>query len=226
MLNGRTVVALFAIALSTLSIACGDAASSTDERAGYAPYDTASSTQPTEPSPDGGAASGNSGSGAGGNGGGATDGGAAGFTSDGGAPASDAGAVTATGAFAGAPAFVATTGPSTIKSGHSAFPGNNPSKQACLGCHDFMAAGSVFLDAAGTMPAAGVEMRFVDANGAAHSAYTDVNGNFYMSAGALAGPAKVGVRNASTTHLMAGGITSGNCNSSTCHGGAQGWIHL
>jgi hypothetical protein len=224
MIHGRTALALFGIALGSLLVACGDAASSTDGRSGYAPYDTASTTQPTEPTP------GSAGSGANGAGGsGAAEDGGTGFTgtSDGGASGSpDAAVVAPTGAFAGAPAYVATTGPSTIKGAHSAFPGNNPAKQACLGCHSFTAAGSVFLDAAGTMPASGVEMRFVDANGAAHSAYTDVNGNFYLNAGALAGPAKVGVRNATSTHLMAGGITSGNCNSSGCHGGAQGWIHL
>ena len=227
MMNGRTAATLFAIALGSLLVACGDAASSTDERAGYAPYDTTSSTQPTDPAPATGGATGGSSSSTGGSGGASAaspDGGAGLIASDGGAAGAGAGA--SAGAFAGASAYVASTGPTTIKSAHSAFPGNNPAKQACLGCHSFSVGGSVFKDAAGTMPASGVEMRFIDANGAAHSAYTDVNGNFFLSAGTLVGPAKVGVRDGTTTHLMNGGITSGDCNSSGCHGGAQGFIHL
>lgn len=138
------------------------------------------------------------------------------------------------GVFAGAAAYVSTAGPTSRNGGHNfGANGTNPVKQACLGCHGngggapvFTVGGSVFKDAAGTMPAANVEVRFVDANGTARSIYTDALGNFYFKGATLAAPGKVGARDATTTQNMVGTIANGDCNSSGCHGGAQGWVHV
>jgi hypothetical protein len=35
-----------------------------------------------------------------------------------------------------------------------------------------------------------------------------------------------GVRDATNTKLMTATIANGDCNSSGCHGGTQGWVHL
>jgi hypothetical protein len=138
--------------------------------------------------------------------------------------------------FTGASAYVAQTGPSTIKGEHP-FPGGNPAKQGCLQsqCHGvggegprFIAGGSVFKDVAGTSAAAQIEVRIRDANGDARIARTDVNGNFYFLAGnnVVDFPARTGARDGATTRNMAGSIANGDCNSSTCHGGTQGVIHV
>ena len=139
-------------------------------------------------------------------------------------------------AFTGAGAFVATTGPSARMPSH-AFAGNtpttNPAKQACLGCHvaggaatPFAFAGTAFKDVAGTIPAVGVEVRVRAADGTAVSAYTDQDGNFYHAA-AIAFPASVGVRNATSSHVMMGMPPAGGCNGAQCHdGAAHPWIYL
>jgi hypothetical protein len=242
MANGGWLLGAVSVVAVAALVGCGDA-SVGDDRQGYVPYDTQSSAQPTDPTAtqngaaadptnggtSGGASSGSNGGGTTNNG--ATDAGAPGFTSDAGSAPADAGTTStgnttsAAGAFAGAPAYVQTTGTSTIRSSHP-FAGNNPVKQACLDCHSFAAGGSVFLDAAGTMPAANIEIRMIDTNGVAKSSYTDANGNFFFPSGTIAGPAKVGVRDATATHLMSGGVSNGNCSSSSCHGGSQGVIHL
>lgn len=138
-------------------------------------------------------------------------------------------------AFTGAATYVATTGPSTLNAAHPN--GGNPAKLACLGCHGagggaprFFAAGTVFKGAT-TTPAAQVEIRLRDAAGKAVSAYTDANGNFFVrgTAATAAGitlPAHTGARDGTTTKLMSATITSGDCNSSGCHGGGQGWVHV
>lgn len=116
--------------------------------------------------------------------------------------------------------------------------GGNPSKLACLGCHGpggpgprFFAGGSVFKDAAGKVPAAQVEVRLRDGAGKAVSTYTDTLGNFLITAqtatsAGIAFPLHNGVRTGAATNLMTAAATSGDCNSSTCHGGTQGWIHI
>lgn len=156
-------------------------------------------------------------------------------TSDAGAGASDSGPAPAPApatAFTGAPAYVATTGTTSIRGAHGAFPNNDPAKQNCLGCHnDFFAGGTVYKDAAGTMPAAQVEVRVRSANGNAVRAYTDAVGNFFITktAATTAGvtlPALVGARNATVTKPMASMISSGACNTSGCHAGNQGWAHV
>lgn len=153
------------------------------------------------------------------------------------APATDSGtAAMPTDPFAGAPSFSAQNGPSTIKDDHP-FPGGNPAKQSCMQsqCHaaggqgpTFIAGGTVYKDLAGTMPAAQIEVRLRDANGDARIARTDVNGNFYLTAGnnLVDFPARTGARDGTTTRAMAGAVANGDCNSSACHGGPQGVIHV
>ncbi|MDB4944118.1 MAG: hypothetical protein JWP97_3652 [Labilithrix sp.] len=174
----------------------------------------------------------------------ADDGGSSGASSSGssGASSSSGGtdaavdAAPAESPFTGAPAYVATTGRSTFQREHPN--GGNPSKRACFDCHggsgpgpDFFAAGSVFSDAAGTVPAAQVEIRFRDDSGHALSTYSDKLGNFLItkqsaSAAGVTFPLHAGARNATTTKLMTEITPKGDCNNAACHGGAQGFIHL
>jgi hypothetical protein len=153
------------------------------------------------------------------------------------AGAKDAGTVVPPTAFTGASAYVATTGPSTLKGAHPN--GGNPAKVDCLssGCHGaggagprFAAGGTVFTSAAATTPAAQVEVRLRDGAGKAVSAYSDANGNFFVraaDAAALVFPVQVGARNGATTRAMSATIASGACNSAACHGNAAtGFIHV
>jgi hypothetical protein len=142
-------------------------------------------------------------------------------------------------AFTGAAAFVAKLGGSTLKTAHP-FTGRNPAKHDCLdsNCHGpggdgptFVAGGSVFQDVAGTKPAAQIEVRLRDAAGKSVLTNTDANGNFYVrattaTAAGLSFPVNAGARSATATQVMTDTIPAGNCNSSACHGGKQGWIHV
>lgn len=143
------------------------------------------------------------------------------------------------GAFTGAPAFVSMRGPGTRHDEHRI--GNegdgDPAGRGCLssGCHDgdegprFFAGGTVFLDVAGTTPASGVEVRIRDGAGNAVSAFTDERGNFFVrweDRDATTLPARTGARGGGATWLMSGETPHGDCNSSACHGGAAGPIHL
>ncbi len=159
---------------------------------------------------------------------------------DGGATsAADAGAKPAANdAFAGAPAFVATAGPSTVKGVHGN--GGNPAKLACVttGCHGgggggplFAAGGTVYKDLAATMPAANVEIRLLDAAGKSVLTHTDALGNFFVrattaTAAGLAFPNRTAARDATSTKPMVASIANGNCDGATCHGGGQGVIHV
>lgn len=139
--------------------------------------------------------------------------------------------------FAGAPSYRATSGRNTFKFGkHPGF--GDPAKEPCMKCHGpggtgprFFAGGSVFKDKAASAAVSQVEVRLVDAAGKSFSTYTDTLGNFVVTeqAAATAGltfPLSVGVRDATTAKLMTDTITSGDCNSSSCHGGSQGFIHV
>lgn len=167
-----------------------------------------------------------------------TDGGSGG--TDGGGIADDAGtgndaSTGGTNAFTGAAAYGNVAGPSARKGSHN-FAGNtpqtNPAKQACLGCHraggnapTFKLGGTVYKDLAGTMPAANVEIRVRDGAGTASVVNSDADGNFYLRAGAFTYPALTGARDGTTTKLMVGQITSGDCNA--CHNGTTtGFIHV
>lgn len=137
-------------------------------------------------------------------------------------------------AFTGAPAFVKRTGPSTVALIHGI--GGNPAKKACLGCHGnngpgprWFAAGTVYENDAATIPAASVEVRLRDANGNAVTAHTDALGNFfvpYAQGANMKPPILAGARDGTTTRLMGIVDPSGNCNQTSCHGGAQGFVSL
>lgn len=138
----------------------------------------------------------------------------------------------APGAFAGAPAFRETLGPSTIDksgkgNGHLSFNADgNPAGRACLTCHDgggkggapgFLFAGTVYTDKTAAKVAVGVEVRVLGADGKGLSAHTDANGNFFFRAedGVAKVPASAGVRNAALARSMTNKINDGNCNQ--CH---------
>jgi hypothetical protein len=83
--------------------------------------------------------------------------------------------------------------------------------------------GTVYTDAAGTTPAASVEVRLV-AGATVFTAYTNATGNFYVFGNAAAS-SKVGVRDGAKTHVMIGAAANGNCNG--CHDGTTtAKIHL
>jgi hypothetical protein len=143
---------------------------------------------------------------------------------------------TASGAFAGAPPYVPTLGPSTIDTsgkgnGHLSFnPTGNPAGKPCLDCHDgtgkggapkFLFAGTIYADAAGTKVVPKAEVRLLGADNKGLSAYTDENGNFFFraAAGAFVAPAVAGARTATKTTSMVNKINDANCNQ--CHGTTQ-----
>jgi hypothetical protein len=156
-------------------------------------------------------------------------------------PEHDAGADTgaAANAFTGAPAYVATLGPSARRSQHG-FAGNTPTTspagRPCMSCHgpagratEFAFAGTVYANAAGTAPAARVEVRVRDVTGKTLSAYTDADGNFYFPlnpSGDLVFPVLTGARIGASTELMAGSIANGNCNGCHTGGGGTARIHV
>jgi len=123
---------------------------------------------------------------------------------DGGAPPPNLGV------FAGAPAYVAGTG----NNAHNA--GKN-----CMQCHSGGGGGGGDDDApqfeiGGTVyngsgvGVGGAEVRLVDANNNATSVYTGSNGTFYIRGSGFAGPAHVGVRNASAVQNMITALQSGS----------------
>ena len=124
-------------------------------------------------------------------------------------------------AFTGAAAYTSKLGPATRKTAHP-FTNDDPRGRPCLNCHGgsataFAFAGTVYANASGT-PAARVEVRVRDKNGKALSAWTNADGNFFFLQepnGELVFPGHAGIRNATTTKLMAGGAQNGNCN--FCH---------
>jgi len=138
-------------------------------------------------------------------------------------------------AFTDAGTFAPDAGELTERANHN-FAGNTPTtqpaKQACLDCHKnggaamtFAFGGTVFADDAGTKPAAGVEVRVRDTNGAFTSVYTDTHGNFFSRTSAATFPGQTGSRTGTNTALMVDNAANGNCNS--CHNGAgQSFIHV
>ncbi len=120
-----------------------------------------------------------------------------------------------------------------------AFGSANPQGSDCLDCHKTggtapvkKIGGTVYSDQLGTKGLNSVEIRVVDSATKAEvaRAYTDPDGNFHMDGPALpAGSYLVGVRNATSTALMIGPVSSGACSQTgACHGrgGGAGPIHL
>lgn len=138
-------------------------------------------------------------------------------------------------AFSDAPAFVSAPVATTAKQAMAAT-GTNPTKAACLGCHDGkgnaparLTGGTVFVDKAGTRPAADREVRIVDtATKRVFSTHTDADGNFWIDLPKepVSGPFLIGVRdvdNQAVMPLLQRGL---DCNATACHGGAQGPVHV
>lgn len=196
--------------------------------AGAANGGTGSSTEGSAADADGGGGAGGGGAtggGAGGTGGtggtGSADGGGGGGAGDAGL-ATDAATTAGAGVFAGAPAYVQTTGPNAHNAG-----------KACFNCHNngsgpnMTFGGTLYSDANGTTAVASAEVRLVDGAGATHVVYTASNGDFYLLGSPLSGTWHTGARNAATTANMVASISSGNCNG--CHtggGGTPGRVHL
>jgi hypothetical protein len=141
---------------------------------------------------------------------------------DGGVDSGDSGPLPPSGVFSGAPPFSPHTGPSTHNAGKD-----------CMQCHGsgggdapgFEFGGTVY-DGSGN-PVSGAEVRFVDANGTATSVYTGPSGTFYKGGSGFAGPAHVGVRNATATQEMMTALqstsqppasTGGACSACHCTG--------
>lgn len=107
---------------------------------------------------------------------------------------------------------------------------------ACQSCHgngggapEFLFAGSVFKDQAGTMAAVDVEVRVRGSDAVGYIAHSDDDGNFWFKKGManLAFPANTGARDGQMNlALMNGTIANGDCNDSQCHSGGQGAIHV
>jgi hypothetical protein len=126
--------------------------------------------------------------------------------------------------FAGAPAYVATLGPSARKTAHP-FTNDNPAGKPCFNCHGDNGAatpmafgGTVYTSAAGTTGASKVEVRVKDKDGKAISAWSDADGNFFFFVnpnGDLNLPGHAGIRNAKGNKVMSATIANGNCNG--CH---------
>ena len=104
------------------------------------------------------------------------------------------------------------------------------------GCHDGAGSGEqIPLLAGGTVywmdngaPAAGVEVRLVDATGAGTSVYSDVDGVFYFrlptgaSRDALY-PAHTGARAGGDSELMSTEVKQIGCNAANCHDGTEAY---
>jgi hypothetical protein len=99
---------------------------------------------------------------------------------------------------------------------------------------EYSYAGTLYADAAGTMPAAGATVFVTAAGGTVKKLQTDDAGNFQIEPALL--PAPTATMMASTTATTCPTITpmvgtlgagQGNCNQGgTCHGGGQGKMHL
>jgi hypothetical protein len=165
-------------------------------------------------------------------GGGVADSGGGGGAKDAGVDSGPANAFSGAPAFASKPVDTAASAKTAHANAGQIVPGKGT---ACLDCHKaggagvpFLSGGSVFTDTAGNTPAADYEVRIVDAKGAAFSAHTDQDGNFRIDPpiAGTTGPYMTGARNAATIALMVTHPADNNCNSSNCHGGAQGPIHV
>ncbi len=103
---------------------------------------------------------------------------------------------------------------------------HNPG-QDCMGsCHDhgFSLAGTLYL-ADGVTPASDATVTVVDANNNSQDIIASTNGNFFSFL-PVAYPVRIRASLCPTVQVMISQATAGSCNSSACHGGAQGFAHL
>jgi hypothetical protein len=122
--------------------------------------------------------------------------------------------------------------------------GHHNAGMGCLsnaGCHnagkglganapEFSFGGTIYKDATNPYPGATV---LLTANGVTKKIITGTNGNFYVAPITLAAPTALAPVNTKasacpSTTAMSGALVAagGDCNSSSCHGGTQGKIHL
>jgi hypothetical protein len=121
--------------------------------------------------------------------------------------------------FVNAPPFSAHTGNSTHNAGKD-----------CMQCHaggggdaPRFSFGGTLYDGSGNA-VSGAEVRLLDANGNGTSVYTGPAGTFYSRGSSFAGPAYIGVRNASSTQEMLAALPSGSQPPAST-GGACGACH-
>lgn len=132
------------------------------------------------------------------------------------------GAAPPVGVFGNAPPYQASTGPNTHNAGRD-----------CMGCHAGGGGDAPQFDFGGTVydgsgnPVSGAEVRMVDANGNATSVYSGPAGTFYKGGSGFAGPAHIGIRNASSMQNMFTALqstsqppasTGGACSACHCTG--------
>jgi hypothetical protein len=170
------------------------------------------------------------------------DGGGPVVTGDASAPPNDAGQPGDAGAapsggsgvFADAGAYAPMLGPSARNVRHTTNP--NPAGTPCLSCHGgqkgnvvpFLFGGTVWSSPSATTPTPMAEVRVIQANGVALTAYSDADGNFFFPEGQngpLSAPAAAGVRDAKGEAPMSNVFNDGDCNS--CHRqGGQAPVNL
>ena len=107
--------------------------------------------------------------------------------------------------------------------------GHHNAGRDCMGsCHNhgFTAAGTIVTAAGGSSAAVGATIQITDANNHVTTIVSQNNGNFYTST-SLAYPIKLEVTECPSLTPMVQTVPSAQgCNSSSCHGGAQGSVHL
>ncbi len=136
--------------------------------------------------------------------------------------AGDGAAPPPVGVFGNAPPYQANTGPDTHNAGRD-----------CMGCHATGGGDAPQFDFGGTVydgsgnPVSGAEVRMVDANGNATSVYSGPAGTFYKGGSGFAGPAHIGIRNATSMQNMNTALqstsqppasTGGACSACHCTG--------
>lgn len=134
-------------------------------------------------------------------------------------PAPDAGPGGVIDAFTGADPYVSGA-PAHAANAHHA---TSMTGRACLACHSSSGGAPVFLFAGtlyrGTQPAPNAQVRVTDSIGKLQGAvFSDADGNFWLRRSGALSSALTGARNASSKSLMKASFSSGDCNSSTCHG--------
>ena len=94
------------------------------------------------------------------------------------------------------------------------------------GCHNhgFTLAGTLYAADKST-PVVGASITVVDANNATFDMVTMTNGNFYTSS-AVKFPLTITASSCPSVSPMISTVSASGCNNTSCHGGAQGRIHL
>jgi hypothetical protein len=124
--------------------------------------------------------------------------------------------------FAGAPAYAAQTGSSSHNAGMSCIHAGCHGAGGSPGAPSLLIGGTVYADYKGATPAAGVQVRIVDAAGHSASSYSGPEGNFYIlssNANGVTFPAVVGARDGKTTRPMITMLdaSKASCGQAKCH---------